>query len=68
MTERIWTTEYILYFGLLIGFSCQADNYKIPAQQQAVNVVRHLQSQLLHDTKDAKTCFIYIQNIKGKGI
>jgi hypothetical protein len=28
-----------LYFGFSIGFSCQADNYKIPAQQQAVNVV-----------------------------
>jgi len=27
-----------LYFGFSIGFSCQADNYKIPAQQQAVNV------------------------------
>jgi hypothetical protein len=27
-----------LYFGFSIGFSCQADNYKISAQQQAVNV------------------------------
>jgi hypothetical protein len=30
-----------LYFGFSIGFSCQADNYEIPAQQQAVNVVRY---------------------------
>jgi hypothetical protein len=28
---------FVLWFS--IGFSCQADNYKIPAQQQAVNVV-----------------------------
>jgi hypothetical protein len=28
-----------LYFGFSIGFSCQADNYKISAWQQAVNVV-----------------------------
>jgi hypothetical protein len=27
-----------LYFGFSIGFSCQADNFKMPAQQQAVNV------------------------------
>ncbi len=27
-----------MYFGFSIGFSCQADNYKIPAQPQAVNV------------------------------
>jgi len=30
-----------LYFGFSIGFSCQADNYKITAQQQAVNVRRY---------------------------
>jgi hypothetical protein len=30
--------KYILYFGSLIGFSYQTDIYKIPAQQQAVNV------------------------------
>jgi hypothetical protein len=37
--------KYILYIGFSIGFSCQADNYKIPAQQQAVNVA--MPSQML---------------------
>jgi hypothetical protein len=31
-----------LYFGFSIGLSCQADEYKIPAQQQAVNVLMPL--------------------------
>lgn len=39
---KLLFNEFILYFGFLIGSSCQADNYKIPAQQQAVNVVRNL--------------------------
>jgi hypothetical protein len=38
VTERYSATEYILYFGSLIGFNCQAEKCKIPAQQQAVNV------------------------------
>jgi hypothetical protein len=28
LTLRYWATEYILYFGFSIGFSCQADNIK----------------------------------------
>ena len=31
----------IFIICLLIGFSCRAGRYKIPAQQQAQNVVRH---------------------------
>ncbi|MEG4904788.1 hypothetical protein, partial [Microcoleus sp. F10-A1] len=37
-TLHYLATEYILYFVFSIGFSCQADIHKIPAQQQAVNV------------------------------
>jgi hypothetical protein len=36
-----------LYFGFSISFSCQADNYKIPAQQQAVNVVSNFMRNLI---------------------
>jgi hypothetical protein len=51
-----------LYFGFSIGFSCQADNYKIPAQQQAVNVrrdfLRTLQPTLMAKIKANKVLFI----------
>jgi hypothetical protein len=35
--RTLFSQEYILYFGFSFGFSCQADNYKLPAQQQAAN-------------------------------
>jgi len=38
LTERRWTSEYILYFEFSIGFSCQAVTIKFPEQQQAVSV------------------------------
>lgn len=37
LTERKRTNNYILYFGFSIGFSCQADEFKIQARQQAVS-------------------------------
>jgi uncharacterized RDD family membrane protein YckC len=38
------------------GFSCQADNYKIPAQQQAVNVACHAKnSELKSNNMNYKT-------------
>ena len=32
------SSRIFIYFSFSIGFSCQADNHKIPAQQQAVHV------------------------------
>lgn len=38
-----------MYFGFSIGASCQADNHKIPAQQQAVNVSCNLLTYHMSD-------------------
>jgi hypothetical protein len=47
-----------LYFGFSTGFSCQADNYKIPAQQQAVNIACYFSGHFKNFTTEFMRQFL----------
>lgn len=71
MTERYWAVEYILYFGYLISFSCQANDFQILSHRQAgafcascsnilfVEVSKELLNTIADNLEAGEKCFIH---------